>query len=269
MARRRTPRALALLPALALAAAAAGCAEPTTSGTGKGGVALIEPGVLTTCTHLPYEPFQFPQGPEIVGFDVDLVDLIARDLGVEQKIVDAPFDEGIQSGESLNTGQCDVAAAAMTITEERRQNMDFSEPYFDATQALLVKPDSGITDFEQLRGKKLGVQVGTTGFEYAEENKEKFGYEIIVFDDLALQTTAVQTGRIDAAINDNGVLLNFAKQNPDTRVTTEFPTGDQYGIGVRTGNTALLEQVNESLRKAKESGEYDAIYEKWFGTKPQ
>jgi polar amino acid transport system substrate-binding protein len=271
VARRRTLRALALLPALAMAVAAAGCAESTKSqGTAAGGeVSLVEPGVLTTCTHLPYEPFQFKQGGKTVGFDVDLVDLVARDLGVQQKIVDAPFDEGIQSGESLNSGQCDVAAAAMTITEERKQNLDFSDPYFNAEQALLVKKGSGINDLSMLRGKTLGVQVGTTGQIYAEENKDKFGYEIKVFDDLALQETDVRTGGVDAAINDNGVLYNFAKTHPDTEVTKEFETGDKYGIGVQKGNKALLSKVNEALAKAKESGEYDKIYEKWFGKKPE
>lgn len=271
MARRRTLRALALLPAVAVALAAAGCAESTKSeGTVAGGeISLVEPGTLTTCTHLPYEPFQFKQGGKTVGFDVDLVDLVARDLGVEQKIIDAPFDEGIQSGESLNSGQCDVAAAAMTITEERKKNLDFSDPYFSAEQALLVKKDSGITDLSQLKGKTLGVQVGTTGQIYAEENKDEFGYKIKVFDDLALQQTDVRTGGVDAAINDNGVVLNFAKNHPDTEVTKEFTTGDKYGIGVQKGNKALLAKVNESLAKAKESGEYDKIYEKWFGSKPE
>lgn len=272
MARRRGAlRAAALLPALTLAVLSAGCAQPTGGGgeAADGAVELVQPGFLTTCTHLPYEPFQFDKDGKTVGFDVDLVDFVARDLGVQQKIVDAPFDEGIQSGESLNSNQCDVAAAAMTITDVRKQNLDFSDPYFNAEQALLVKKDSGTTDLAQLRGKKLGVQVGTTGQEYAEKNKDQFGYEVVVFDDLALEETAVQTGRVDAAINDNGVLLNFSKNNPDTQVTTEFATGDKYGIGVRKGNAALLKQVNESLKKAKESGEYDAIYEKWFGKKPE
>ena len=131
VARRRS--SLVMLPVTALLVAA--CAQPTTTEAG-GPVQLVHPGELTTCTHLPYEPFQFPQGGRTVGFDVDLVDLVARDLGVRQNIVDTPF-EGIQSGESLNSGLCDVAAAAMTINDVRKRNMDFSAPYFDAEQALL------------------------------------------------------------------------------------------------------------------------------------
>jgi polar amino acid transport system substrate-binding protein len=262
---RRRTRALAVLPVLALALA--GCAQPTNQGGAGGGVELIAPGTLTTCTHLPYQPFQFDQGGKTVGFDVDLVDLVAKDLGVTQKIVDTPF-EGIQSGESLNSNQCDVAAAAMTITETRKKNMDFSRPYFDAEQALLVKKGAPYKDLASLRGKKLGVQLGTTGEEYANQNKAAHGYEVVQFEDLALEESAVKIGQVDAAINDNGVFYNYAKENPDTEVTTEFATGDKYGIGIRKGNAALLEKVNASLQKAKDSGEYARLYEKWFGKKP-
>ena len=98
-----------------------------------------------------------------------MVDLVAKKLGVEQEIVDTPF-EGIQSGEDLNARKCDIAAAAMTITPEREEKIAFSAPYFDADQALLVKKDSGIKSLEDLQGKTLGVQSGTTGKMYAEEN---------------------------------------------------------------------------------------------------
>ncbi|GAA2816236.1 ABC transporter substrate-binding protein [Saccharopolyspora taberi] len=271
MARRTTKRAAALLPALALAAIAlAGCAESTTSGggTAAGGVSLVKDGTLTTCTHMDYKPFQFHDQGKIVGFDVELVDLIARDLGVKQEIKDTPF-EGIQSGEQLNTRACDVAAAAMSITPAREQNFDFSDPYFEATQALLTKKGSGLNSLEALRGKKLGVQLSTTGETYANENKDANGYEVVQFEDLPLSVTAVQTGQVDAAINDNSVLGDFIKNNPEVEITTEFVTGDQYGIGVATGNTALRDAVNQSLKKMKENGEYDAIYQKWFGKLPQ
>ncbi len=270
MARRSKLTRFALFPVLALAATLAGCAEEVGTGgdTEAGGdINLVKEGTLTTCTHLPYKPFQFTQGGETVGFDVELVDLIAQDLGVEQAIFDTPF-EGIESGESLNIGQCDLAAAAMTITDERERVLDFSEGYFDADQALLVKEGSGIDGLDKLEGKTLGVQLATTGEAYAEENKEANGYRIRQFEDLALLQTAVRTGQIDAAMNDNSVLLDFAKENPDTEVTAEFPTGEQYGIAVKTGNGALLAEVNEVLRKAKEDGTYDEIYQKWFGTKP-
>jgi polar amino acid transport system substrate-binding protein len=274
VARRPTLKVLALLPALALAVAAAGCAEKIDSGSGgssrSGGapsVQLVESGKLKVCTHLPYKPFQFSQSGKTVGFDVDLVDLVAEDLGVTQDIVDTPF-EGSQSGEDLNTRKCDLVAAGMTITDVRKKNLDFSDPYFDATQVLMVKKGAGIKTLADLRDKKIGVQQATTGEEYATKNKDANGYETIQFEDLALELTAVKTGQVQAAINDNGVILDFIKDNPDVEESTEFQTGEQYGIGVRKGNTALLEKVNEVLKKAKDSGDYDKIYEKWFGKKP-
>ncbi|QGK71846.1 transporter substrate-binding domain-containing protein [Allosaccharopolyspora coralli] len=264
MARRTTTRAVALIPALALATAVAGCG----GGGGEAqGVPIVNEGTLTTCTHLPYEPFQFRDGREIVGFDVDLGKAIARDLGVEQQIIDTPF-ETIQSGQDLNAGKCDMAAAGMTINEVREENFDFSDPYFDATQALLVPKGSGIAGFEQLRGKRLGIQNATTGAEYAEANAKPAGVELVGFEDLGLLLEALKTQQIDAVINDNGVLYDYVKRNPELEVSTEFDTGEQYGIGVRTGNTQMREFINQSLQKLKESGEYDKLYQKWFDKLP-
>lgn len=268
---RRPRHVLALLPAAALALTAlAGCATSTNTGSGttEGGIKLVKEGKLVTCTHLSYKPFQYTDGDKTVGFDVDLVNLIAKDLGVEQEIFDTQF-ETITSGASFNANQCDLAAAGMTIKEERKQGMDFSDPYFEATQALLVKQDSPIKSLADLRGKKIGVQQDTTGEIYANDNKAANGYEVFQFEDLLLMETAVRTGAVDAAINDNGVLLDYAKEFPDTKVSAEFDTNEQYGIGVKKGNTALLEKINAVLKKAKESGEYDTIYEKWFGKKPE
>ncbi|TWP52953.1 transporter substrate-binding domain-containing protein [Lentzea tibetensis] len=266
---RRTRQVLALIPAVGLAVmAAAGCATPVNQGSGTGDVPLIQSGKLVTCTHLSYKPFQYSEGDKTVGFDVDLVDLVAKDLGVKQEIFDTPF-ETITSGTSFNANQCDLAAAGMTITEERKGAIDFSEPYFDASQALLVKKDSGLKDLAALKGKKLGVQQDTTGEKYANDNAAANGYTVVQFEDLPLMETAVRTGAVDAAINDNGVLYDYAKEFPDTEVTKEFDTGEQYGIGVKKGNTKLQAKINDVLKKAKDSGEYDKIYEKWFGKKPE
>jgi polar amino acid transport system substrate-binding protein len=255
------------LGAAALTVVLAGCGGggEEAAAPAAGGVELVTEGQLTTCTHLPYEPFQFQQGAEIVGFDVEMVDLVAAKLGVQQEIIDMPFDN-IQSGAAFDSGQCDLGAAAMTITEERKQNIDFSDPYFEATQALLVQEASGITGPAQLAGKKVGVQNSTTGQEYAEGNIS--GAEIVVFEDLGLLLTAVQTGEVSAGIADNGPLLDFAKKNPGLAVTAEFDTDEQYGFGVRKGNTALLQAINETIAASRADGSYDRIYEKWFGKAP-
>jgi polar amino acid transport system substrate-binding protein len=270
VARRTRHAALALFPVLALAATMTACATKVNTDSQDGGteIVLVKGDKLTTCTHLSYKPFQYSEEDKTVGFDVDIVNLVAQDLGVPQEIFDTAF-EGIQNGQSLNIGDCDLAAAGMTITEERKQAIDFSDPYFEASQALLVKQGSGIKALTDLRGKKLGVQQATTGEVYANENVEANGYQIVQFEDLPLLETAVRTGAVDAAINDNGVLYDYAKEFPDTEVTAEFDTDEQYGIAVKKGNTALLDKINEVLKKSKESGEYDKIYEKWFGKKPE
>ncbi|GAA2066797.1 basic amino acid ABC transporter substrate-binding protein [Streptomyces albiaxialis] len=253
----------AAVASAALVTSLAACSSTESSGGGGTDVELVSSGKLKTCTHLPYAPFQFKKGKEIVGFDVDLVDLVAKDLDVSQEIVDTPF-EGIQSGEDLNASKCDLAAAGMTITPVRDKNLDFS--YFEATQALLVKKGKGYDTLGDLKGKKLGVQQSTTGEVYAKKHAK--GAETVQFEDLGLLLTAVKTGQVDAGINDNGVLYDYVKKNPDTEVTAEFDTGEKYGIGVRTGNDALRKQINKSLKKAKADGRYDKIYKKWFGKEP-
>lgn len=273
MARRSKLRVLALLPALALAVAVAGCGNsnsssstpPASGGGNEPKPQLIKPGKLVNCTGLPYKPFEFQQGDKVVGFDVDLMDLVAKKLGVEQEISDTPFD-GIQSGADFNAGQCDLSAAGMTITDARKQNIDFSDPYFDATQALVAKKGSNIKGLEDLKGKKLGVQNSTTGQDYATKNAQ--GANQVVFEDLGLELTAVETGQVDAGINDNGVLYDWVKEKTNFEVVKEFNTGEQYGIGVKKGNTALLSVINQVFKDAKASGEYAKIYEKWFGKKP-
>lgn len=267
MVRRTKLTGFALLPALALALAACGGDTPEDTPPGaEPEVNLVNEGKLTTCTGLPYKPFQYEEGGKVIGFDVDLVDLVAEDLGVEQEIVDTPFD-GIQSGADLNAGKCDLAAAGMTITDVREKNLDFSDPYFEATQALVTKKGSGVTDLASLKGKKLAVQNGTTGQEYATENAKDA--ELVNFEDLGLLLSAVETGQVAAGINDNGVLYDWVKEKTDFEVTTEFETGEEYGIGVKTGNKALLDLINEHIAEAKASGKYDEIYEKWFGKKPE
>src|SRR5262245_42078732 len=135
---------------LALATTVAGCGGD--EGATVKGAKLVKKGQLTTCTHMPYAPFQLEQGRKIVGFDVDMIDLVAKRLGMPQKIVDTAF-ETIKTGSVLNTGRCDVAAAGMTITPDRAKFIDFSAPYFKATQALMAKKGSGITGLETVKGK--------------------------------------------------------------------------------------------------------------------
>ena len=245
--------------------ATAGCAAEETTTT-ESGANVISAGKLTVCTSLPYKPFEFEKDNEIVGFDMDLAKKVAEANDLTMDVVVTGF-EGIQSGQALNTGKCDMAVAGMTITDERAKVIDFSDPYFDATQALLTK-DKSLDSLEKLDGKTLGVMTGTTGELYAKENAPE-GVTIKAFEDLGLQSTAVKTGQVDAAIQDNGPLLDYAKANPDTFVTAEFDTGEQYGMAVKKdGNAELLASINDVIEESRSDGSYDEIYTTWFGTAP-
>ncbi len=248
---------------LALALTAAGCAKEDTSTTTESGATLINDGTLTICTHLPYEPFEFTDGGEVVGFDPDVLRVAADAEGWDTEVVDIGW-ETIVSGEALNTGQCDVAAGAMTITDEREAVMDFTDPYFEATQALMTKAGSGITSLDDLAGKSIAVQDGTTGADYVRENAPE-DTKIVSFEDSALMQQAVKTGKVEAGVNDNGLLNYFVSQNPDVEVVTEFKTGESYGFSVKKdANDDLLTIVNDAIG----SPEYDTVYEEWFGTAP-
>lgn len=270
MVTKRRHKLVAALAATVLAAGLAGCAESTEpqGESSKTGISLVNEGKLTACTHLPYKPYQFSQDGKTVGFEVDLADLLAEELGVEQQVVDTPWG-GIISGEDFNTGKCDIAYGGATITEERKKAVDFTKPYTEVKQSLLVKKDSGLTGLEKLSGKRVGVQQDTTGAIYAEKNKKKYGYEIVVFEDYGLLTTAVRTGQVDASIADSGVLEYYVTQHPDTEIGASYETGEQLGMMVKKGNKPMLDLLNKVLDKAKEDGTFDRLYKKWFGMEPQ
>ncbi|MFC7383811.1 ABC transporter substrate-binding protein [Sphaerisporangium rhizosphaerae] len=241
---------------------------PAGSAPAASGIKLINPGKLTTCTNLPYEPFQFKQGDKTVGFDVDIVDLAAKKLGVTQDIVDIDFAV-IKSGAALNAGKCDVAAAGMTITPERQKNLLFSDPYFDATQALLAKKGTGAKSLEDVKAKnlKLGAQASTTGLDYVKGK----GFDPTEFADSPKELLGLQSGQADVIVQDLPVVLTWLKK-PEIAAKFELiaslDTGEQYGIGMKKGNDALAKVINEEIAKAKSDGTYEQIFVKWFGKKP-
>lgn len=264
-------RTLSVAAAAALFAVA-GCGgddgdDTTTENDGE--IQLIQDGKLTVCTHLPYQPFQFEdESGDVVGFDVDLIDLLADDLGVEQEILNVGEWEQVTSGAIFEANRCDIGMGAMTINDERAEALTISDPYFEATQALIVQADSGYEGLEDLEGELVGVQTGTTGQDYGEENADEFGYTTQNFEDLALQLNALKAGNIAAAINDNGPILDFIKENPDTAMATEFETDEQYGFPAKKDDPnaeLIIDRLNELLDQAFEDGTYNEIYQKWFG----
>lgn len=260
--------AAALVSTLALAACGSSDDEAATpAASNDSGITTVTDGVLKACTHLSYKPFEFKDGADVVGFDVDLMGLVAEKLGLKQEVVDIEFAT-ITSGAAFAAKKCDAGFGATTINDERSKAVLFSDPYFDSTAALLVKKDSGITDLAGLKGKKLGVQTDTTGQEFAEKEKDANGYTPVVFDDLPTQLAGVLSDRVQGALNDNGPLLDYAKDNPSTEVVKEFDTGEQYGLMFKLDDPngqKLADTANEVLKAAKEDGRYNEIYKKWFG----
>ncbi len=264
----RRAAAIGTLATALLLSACGGGGSTEPAATTAGGVQLVNPGKITTCTNVPYEPFQFNQGGKVVGFDVDMVDLVAKKLGVTQDIVDIDF-AAIKSGAALNAGKCDVAAAGMTITDERKKNIDFSVPYFDATQALMAKKGSGVTSLDDVKAKnlKLGAQASTTGLDYVKNQ----GLQPIEFADSPKELLGLQTGQADVIVQDLPVVLTWLKKpeiGAKFELVASLDTGEQYGIGMKKGNTELAKTVNEVIETAKKDGTYNAIYKKWFGTEP-
>ncbi|MGH3728298.1 MAG: ABC transporter substrate-binding protein [Micromonosporaceae bacterium] len=251
-------------------ASCGGGGEDTDAGK-AGGISLVKSGKLTVCTHLPYKPFQYKDKGKVVGFDVDLLNMVADDLGVTLGVVHTEWQQ-VVSGAAFAANKCDMGMGAMTITPEREKAIGITDPYMDATQVLLVKKDSPYKSLADLKGKKVGVQKDTTGQEYGTEQSKKLGFTIVPFDDLALLTNAVKSGRVDGAINDNGVLYDFVNDNPDTAVVAEFDTGEQYGFATKKDDPnakKLLDKFNSLLEKAKSDGTYNTIYKKWFGVEPK
>ncbi|MER6071332.1 basic amino acid ABC transporter substrate-binding protein [Streptomyces sp. NPDC001852] len=264
---RRTRLLAATTATAGLVLVVAGCSSNGNGGSGATvkGVHVVKAGQLTTCTHLPYPPFQSEINGKVQGFDVSLIDLVAKNLGVQQQIVDTPF-ENFKTGAFLNSGQCDLAAAGMTITPERKKNVDFSDPYFEATQAVLVAKNSGINSLADVKakGKKLGAQAQTTGEDYVKGK----GYDPISFESSDAVLNGLRTGQVQAVVIDYPVVQGWLKNKADAdkfKVVDNLKTGEQYGFTVKKGNTALREAINKALKDAKADGTYKKLYEQWIG----
>ena len=252
------------LSGLALVAALAGCSANAEQSTAPGAPTLLKAGVLKVCTDMPYAPFESKQDGKPVGFDIDLVNAVALKLGLSPEIIDTDFD-AIANGEALDNGRCDMEISAMTITGERARVLDFSSPYFNASQALVVAKGSGFKTLDDLAGKRIGVQADTTGQVYVTDNAPDTA-EVVPYQDAAVLEKAIATGQIAAAIYDNTVVGAVVANHPDLTVAAEFDTGEQYGMAVKkNGNVPLLETINTVIADLKAGQEYDTIYQRWFG----
>lgn len=258
-------RTIALTAALGLVLAGCGSSDDEgggdSTGTPKPTLSTIKSGSLTVCSDAPYEPFDVIEGTKFTGFDGDLVTEIAGGLDLDLIAIDSAFDP-LQSGLALNAGQCDIAASAMTITDERAEKLAFSEPYYDSKQSLLVPADSDIASIDDLGGKKVAVQTGTTGKTYTEENAD--GAEVVSFPDDSAMFTALKGGTVDAILQDLPVNIEHVKDG-GYEIVEEYDTKESYGFAFKkAGSEELVEAVNDQLKALRDSGKYQEIYDSYF-----
>ena len=225
--------------------------------------------VYVVGTDAAYAPFESQnEKGEIVGFDIEVVRAIAAKAGIEVKFVNTPW-EGIFN--ELAQGGRDMIVSAVTITEERKGTMDFSEPYFDAQQLIAVKENSKITKFADLKKLKVGVQTGTTGDEAVTKLLGKTSANIKRFESTPLALKELEAGGVDAVVADNGVIVHYVANNPGGKFKTVADKDfvpEQYGIAFKKGNTELQGKINTGLAAIKADGSYDAIFTKYFGAPP-
>ncbi|MHB8156473.1 MAG: basic amino acid ABC transporter substrate-binding protein [Desulfocucumaceae bacterium] len=214
-----------------------------------------------------YAPFesQDSQTGKYVGFDIDLVNAIGEVAKMDVEIRSMNFDGIIPALESATV---DGAISAMTINDERKKAVNFSVPYYLSGQSVAVRADnSAIKGFDDLKGKKIGVQISTTG---AEEARKILSAKVTDFNTINEAFLALKSGAVDAVVNDFPVSAYFVKQNKDNdvKMVGDLKTSEHYGIVFPKKNTELQETFNKSLKTLKDNGKYAEIYKKWFGSAP-
>ena len=255
-----------VLPAvlvLAVALVLTGCGGGS-SGGGSGG---DEAEQVKVASDIAYPPFEFNKGGEPTGFDIDLMNEIAKRANLDVEYQNVRFDSIIQG---LGNNLYDASISAMTITPEREEQIDFSEPYFNADQSLLVQSDSDIESTDDLGDATVGVQIGTTGAAEAQKYQDEGKVaDVRTFNTVTDAFNALENGQVDAVINDFPVSADRASQsNGELEIVQNIPTGEQYGIAFPT-DSELRPRVNKALQEIKEDGTYEKLYVKWFDEKPQ
>lgn len=222
-------------------------------------VTTAKEGVLTMATNATFPPYEYYEGNEIVGIDVEIAQAVAGKLGLELKIEDMEFQSIIIA---VTQGKADIGLAGMTVTEERLEAVDFTESYATGIQAVIVAEDSDIQGIDDLKGKKIGVQLMTTGDIFAQED---FGEEFVEeYNKGADAVLALKQGKVDAVIIDNQPALAFVKGTDGLKVLeTEYAIED-YAAAIAKGNEGLLEAVNGALAQLKDDGTIQSIIDKYI-----
>ncbi|MDQ3759076.1 MAG: basic amino acid ABC transporter substrate-binding protein [Actinomycetota bacterium] len=261
--------AIVMIAGLLSTAFVAGCGDDEEGSGDSGGSADVETlteGELFVGTDAPFEPFEIgtPEDPDFTGYDIEVMNAIGEELGLEVTYQNTGFNAIFRD---TANGLFDTAAAASTITEEREQVVDFTDPYYEAQQALLVAEDSDIATVDDLSDATVGAQDGTTGETYA--NDETEASEVRGFEQGPDAVNALVTGQVDAVIIDEPVAVDAVESTDGVEVAETIQTDELYGFAVAPDNDGLREAMNEALATLKEDGTLADLYEEYFpGVEP-
>lgn len=224
-----------------------------------GMTAMADGDTLVMATNAEFPPYEYHEGDEIVGIDAEVAALIAEELGMTLEIEDMAFDSVLAA---VQSGKADIAMAGITVTDERKMVVNFSDTYTKATQLVIVAEDSEIASPDDLTGKTIGVQLGTTGDIYAGDVEgatvERYskGFEAV---------QALMQGKIDAVVIDGEPAKVFVEENEGIKLLDEAFTEEEYAIAVSKDNEELLEQINAALATLEENGKFDEVLAKYIG----
>lgn len=234
------------------------------SGTARAADDEVKGKTFTVATDTTFAPFEYREGGEMVGIDMDLIRAIGKDQGFDVKIQSLGFNAALQA---VSSGQADIAIAGASITDERKASYDFSDPYFQSgIQMAVAKDDDSIKGYEDLKGKTVVAKTGAEGEAYAKENASKYGYTVTSVDQSATMYEMVKSGNAVAVFDDYPVLAYGVSQNNGLKIVTPKVPNGEYGIAVNKGQNAdLLAAINEGFEAIVNNGEYQKILTKYLG----
>ena len=249
--------------ASSVASSASSAAASTSAAAGE--LTTVEAGKLTMATNAAFPPYEMTtDAGEFEGIDIETAQAIADKLGLELQIDDMDFDAALLS---VQQGKADIVMAGVTVTDERKAVMDFSDSYATGIQSIIVPEGSDIASPDDLAGKMIGTQRGTTGYIYCSDTPENGGFgeeHVTAYDDGATAVKALLNGQVDCVVIDNAPAQEYVKANPGLKILdTEFANED-YAIGVAKGNTALLDAINGALKELIDDGTVQSIIDKYI-----
>ena len=248
-------------PAPANAASDAG-EQAAGTAVDSGDYVLVEKGKLTIGSDLAYPPMEYLNGDMPAGFGVGMMQEVCKRLGLERNFLGAQNFDTLIAQVAAGT-KMDVAVSSITISDERQELVDFSDPYYDSNLAVVVMGDSGYTAKEELDGLPVGAQSGSTGEDWVRENLT--GSELVPYNTPAEALAAMRTGRVEAVVYDEPVARgNVAGEYYDCKVLEVIATGEQYGIAINKDDDALREAINAALSSMEDDGTMDQLKRIWI-----